>query len=319
MLFELAPDAGFCKNIAFMTGFDSEIVLDAYAKVNLTLEILGKRPDGYHDLRSVIAPISLVDTVTLYSAASGEIGLSINTESWIRPDRLGPGELNLAVRVARLMQRRYNVKQGVFIKIQKRIPIGGGMGGGSADAAAVIRGLNLLWRLNLDLDEMCAFGADIGSDIPALVIGGFVLAEGRGERVQAMFEQESAASIEPLWMVVANPGIMCSTADIFNRWRADLTIPPKILHNVCFHIKKADVHAIAEHLYNDLEKIVFAMCPEVNETARLLKEAGCLGVLLSGSGASVFGVVLNEAHGESVSRKLPAGLWHRVVRTCPVV
>jgi 4-diphosphocytidyl-2-C-methyl-D-erythritol kinase len=309
----------FAKIPALMPRLDSEIVLDARAKVNLSLEILGKRPDGYHDLRSVVMPISLTDTVSLYPAPSGGIGLSVTAEDWIRPDRLGPGAKNLAVRVARLMQERYEVQEGVFIRIHKRIPIGGGMGGGSADAAAVIHGLNRLWNLALSRAELALFGADLGCDIPSLVIGGAVIAEGRGERVRPLLDNPCEKDVAPMWLVVANPGTMCSTARIFGSWRADLTKPPEIIHNIRSHIQEGDVGAVANALYNGLEQTVFSICPEVAATAALLKEAGCLGVLLSGSGASVFGLVVSESHGESVSRALPAGLWHRIVQTCPVV
>ncbi len=302
-----------------MTSCIPEIELKAHAKVNLTLEVLGRRPDGYHNLRSVIVPISLADSVTLHRAPGGEIGLAVSTESWIKAERLGPGALNLAVRVACLMQQRYSVRQGVFIRIHKRIPIGGGMGGGSADAAAVIRGLNKLWNLNQSLAELSSFGADLGSDIPALVTGGAVVIEGRGECVTPLFAPEVASAVEPIWLVVANPGVMCSTAQIFAKWRADLTNAPEMVNNIRLHIQRADVRAVADTLYNGLEQTVFSACPEVAKAAALLRNAGCPGVLLSGSGASVFGLVRSEAHGEMVSRKLPAGLWHRVVRTCPVV
>ena len=309
----------FCNNIAFMTKLDQVIILEAHAKVNLTLEILGKRPDGYHDLRSVVMPISLADTVSLRSAPSGEIGLSISSEKWINVSRLGPVENNLAVRVVRLMQKRYKADKGVDLRIHKRIPIGGGMGGGSADAAAVIHGLNGLWGLNLSVEELSSFGADLGSDIPALVSRRVVVMEGRGERVSPLFEERQYDSVEPMWMVVANPGTMCSTAQIFKNWRADLTKPPKIINNIRPHIQKGDICAVADSLYNGLEDVVFSACPEVARAASLLKKAGCLGVLLSGSGASVFGLVSDKSHGESVSRRLPDGLWHMIVQTCPVV
>ncbi len=302
-----------------MTKLDHAIVLEAHAKVNLTLEILGKRADGYHDLRSVVMPISLADTVALAPAPAGEIGLSVSAEKWVDMSLLGPIESNLAVRVVRVMQERYDIDRGVDICIHKRIPIGGGMGGGSADAAAVIHGLNGLWELNLPIEELSSFGACLGSDIPALVLRSVVVMEGRGERVNYLFEKGDSESIQRMWMVVANPGTMCSTAQIFKNWRVDLTKPPKIINNIAPHIQKGDIGAVADSLYNGLEDVVFAVCPEVAEAAALLKQAGCLGVLLSGSGASVFGLVSNRSHGESVSRRLPDGLWRMIVQTCPVV
>ncbi|MDA3926296.1 MAG: 4-(cytidine 5'-diphospho)-2-C-methyl-D-erythritol kinase [Kiritimatiellae bacterium] len=301
-----------------MTISDNVIDLEAHAKVNLTLEILGKRPDGYHELRSVVMPISLADTVSLTPLPS-EVILSLSSESWINRDRLGDDEDNLAVRVAHLMQARYKINRGVKIHIHKRIPIGGGMGGGSADAAAVINGLNKIWDLNLSLDELTSFGANLGSDIPSLVHGGVMIMEGRGERVKPLLDNGLDHDCASMWMVVANPGVMCSTAVIYKNWRADLTKPPKIINNIRPHIQKGDVRSVSDALYNGFEDGVFKCYPVVARVSHLLREAGCLGVLLSGSGASVFGLVENKAHGERVIQQLPADLWHMLVQTCPVV
>ncbi|MDD2600017.1 MAG: 4-(cytidine 5'-diphospho)-2-C-methyl-D-erythritol kinase [Kiritimatiellae bacterium] len=295
------------------------IVLEAYAKVNLTLEVLGKRTDGYHELRSVVMPISLTDTVTLTAALPGEIALTVTAESWVDTGRLGLPRDNLVVRVAHLMQRRYHTNQGVAIHIHKRIPIGGGMGGGSADAAAVIRGLNKLWDLSLPVTELAAFGADLGCDIPALVHGGAVVVEGRGEIVKPLMDSNLVNECRAMWMVIVNPGIMCSTAVIFRNWRADLTNPPKIINNIRPHIQNGDAGAISEILYNGLEGVVYSFFPEVAQASLVLKEAECLGVLLSGSGASVFGLVEDRAHGERVIQQLPNNLWRMLVQTCPVV
>ncbi|MFA7172916.1 MAG: 4-(cytidine 5'-diphospho)-2-C-methyl-D-erythritol kinase [Kiritimatiellia bacterium] len=302
-----------------MTKLGNLIVLEAYAKVNLTLEILGKRADGYHELRSVVMPVSLTDTVTLAPAAQGEIALTVSAENWVDTQRLGsPGD-NLVVRVAHLMRRRYCTDQGVAIHIHKRIPIGGGMGGGSADAAAVIKGLNKLWNLNLPIEELTAFGADLGCDVPALVHGGVVVVEGRGEIVKPLMDKALLDGCRTMWMVIVNPGIMCSTAVIFRNWRADLTNPSKIINNIRPHIQNGDAGAVSEILYNGLEGVVYSFFPEVAYASLVLKEAECLGVLLSGSGASVFGLVKDRAHGERVIQQLPNNLWRMLVQTCPVV
>lgn len=302
-----------------MTKSGDAITLEAYAKVNLTLEILGKRTDGYHELRSVVMPVSLTDTVTLAPAPRGEIALTVTAESWVDTARLGAPCDNLVVRVAHLMQQRYHTDQGVVLHIHKRIPIGGGMGGGSADAAAVIKGLNKLWNLNLPLAELTVFGAELGCDIPALVHGGVVVVEGRGELVKPLMDNALLDGCRSMWMVIVNPGIMCSTAVIFRNWRADLTNPPKIINNIRPHIQNGDAGAISEILYNGLEGVVYNYFPEVAHASLVLKEAECLGVLLSGSGASVFGLVKDRAHGERVIQQLPNNLWRMLVQTCPVV
>ena len=297
---------------------DPAIVVQARAKINLTLEVLGKRPDGYHELRSIIMPVSLADTITLTPTLS-QIALTLTFGQGVDVARIGAMDRNLAFRAAKLIKQRYGVKGGVRIHIHKRIPIGGELGGGSADAAGVLHGLNRLWGLCLPVGILEDLGAELGSDIPALVHGGAVLMEGRGERVRSLFQMGGQPPRRGFWVVIANPGIMCSTPEVFKRWRGDLTNSPDILHNMTSFIQACQVDAAAEGLYNGLQQAVFEGYPQVAQTARLLKEAGCLGVLLSGSGASVFGLVRDEAHGEAVSRRLGTGLWHVVAQTCPMV
>ena len=156
--------------------------LAAHAKINLTLEVLGTRPDGYHDLRSVVTTIPLHDDVELLDAPAGEVTVEMEGDGMEVP-RV-PCEANLAVRAARALQEACGVARGVHIRIVKRIPVGAGLGGGSADAAAVLNGLNEMWGLGLPKERLCAIGAEVGSDVPALVLGGTVLMEGRGERVR---------------------------------------------------------------------------------------------------------------------------------------
>lgn len=296
----------------------SVITLEAPAKINLTLEILGKRPDGYHELRSIVMPVSLTDTLTLTSTYA-QTALTLTVGPGVDATKIGAVDRNLAVRAARLMQERYRINAGARIHIHKRIPIGGGLGGGSADAAGVLLGLNALWELARPREELMALGADLGSDVPALVHGGAVLMEGRGERVSGLFGDRPPAGCEGFWLVLANPGVMCPTPDVFRKWRGGLTASPSILHNMTSSIRISDVSAAADALYNGLQPGVFESYPDVAQTAAQLQEAGCLGVLLSGSGASVFGLVRDEVHGQEVSRRLGSGLWHVLVRTCPVV
>lgn len=296
----------------------SSISIETPAKINLTLEVLGKRPDGYHALRSVVMPISLTDTVTV-TTTRHERSLAVTAEPWVDLALIGPPEKNLCVRAVQLLQARYRVGTGASISIHKRIPIGGGLGGGSADAAAVIRGLNHLWELDLPRGEMMELGAELGSDIPALVHGGAVLMEGRGEFITGLFQGLSEEACQGFWLVIANPGIPCPTAEVFKNWKAGLTPPPHFLHNMLSFVRTGQVDAAADVLYNGLQAGVFEQYPGVAQAASQLKTAGCLGVLLSGSGSSVFGLVGDEAHGREVCQKLSGSLWHLLVHTCPVV
>jgi 4-diphosphocytidyl-2-C-methyl-D-erythritol kinase len=308
----------FGKIRAPMKQEGSSISTETPAKINLTLEVLGKRADGYHALRSVVMPVSLTDTVTV-TTTRHDISLTVTAEPWVDLTLIGPPERNLCYRVVQLMQARYKVDAGATIHVHKRIPIGGGMGGGSADAAAVIRGLNDLWELDLPRGEMMELGAELGSDIPALIHGGAVLMEGRGEFITGLFQGLSEETCRGFWLVIANPGIPCSTAEVFKNWKAGLTPPPHFLHNMISFVRTGQVTAAADVLYNGLEEGVFERYPLVAQTASQLKVAGCFGVLLSGSGSSVFGLVRDEAHGQEVCKRLDASLWRMLVRTCPVV
>ena len=294
------------------------ITIEAPAKINLTLEVFGKRPDGYHELRSIVMPVSLTDTLSLTSTYA-QTAMTLTVGPGVDLSKIGAVDRNLAVRAARLMQERYRVNAGARIHIHKRIPIGGGLGGGSADAAGVIRGLDRLWELGRPRDELVALGAELGSDVPALVYGGAVLMEGRGERLSGLFEGDAPAVCEGFWLVIANPGVMCPTCDVFKKWRGCLTASPSLLHNMTSSIRTSDVSAAAEALHNGLQPAVYEEYPGVAQTAAQLQDAGCLGVLLSGSGASVFGLVRDEAHGQEICRKLGSGLWHVLAQTCPVV
>ena len=295
---------------------NASITIEARAKVNLTLEILGTREDGYHDLRSIVMPVSLADTVEL-TRTGGAVALAVEVEPGIDASQIGPADRNLALRAALLLKARYGVRHGVRIRIHKRIPVGGGMGGGSADAAGVIRGLDRLWGLNRTEGELVALAAELGSDVPALVLGGAVLMEGRGEVVHRLALAKPAPGIP---LVLANPGVHCPTPEIFRRWKAGLTQGRSLVHNMAFSIRNGDARGAAAALFNDLQQAAFEGYPAVARVAAFLRECGCLGVLLSGSGATVFGVVADEAAGRMVCRRLEtAGIWHAMARTCPMV
>lgn len=258
------------------------MIVEAYAKVNLTLEVLGKRVDGYHALRSIVAPISLADTITLEA----------NDEGIVESDT-GYGEKDLVVRAARLLAP--SPRHGVRIGIDKRIPVGGGLGGGSADAAATLIALNELWRLDHAPEKLAELGAGVGSDVPALVMAQYyreaVLMEGRGEVVSRL---EDAARYRKLRLVLANPGVHSSTPEVFRAFRRS-TYPEKP---------------------NDLEEPATTLYPQIALTLDELKTAGASGVRMSGSGATVFGLAADESEAEGIrDALLKKGFWASVVYT----
>ncbi|MGN0853542.1 MAG: 4-(cytidine 5'-diphospho)-2-C-methyl-D-erythritol kinase [Kiritimatiellia bacterium] len=233
---------------------DLLMTLEAHAKINLTLEVLGRRPDGYHDLRSVVVPIPLHDDLTLEAAET----VAVSGCPQI------PMERNLAFRAAVLLRQVAGRPDGVSIALVKRIPSGAGLGGGSADAAAVLNGLNAMWGLGIAPLELAALGAQIGSDVPALVLGGPVLMEGRGERVSAL-PAETMPDFSRL--VLRVPPVFCSTPEVFRAYRPQ-------------------DRGLGR---NDLQPAACRLHPEIAQALAELEAEGCRDVQMSGSGSAVFG------------------------------
>ena len=295
--------------------------MEARAKVNLTLEVLGVRPDGYHDLRSVVMPISLADDIEVLPASETTCRVFPAMDGTALPVDLShmsdDPERNLAVKAVRVLQRAAGTKKNVSISIAKRIPLGGGLGGGSADAAAVMRAVNDSLMLGFAPEELAFLAADVGSDVPSLVLGGAVLMEGRGEKVSPLFDDTSVAVSNTL--VLVNPGVFSSTPEVFKRSISHLHKDDVILYNM----RKALVGSandVAGALRNDLSDAAYSLYPEIARAAEVLRKAGALGVEMSGSGATVFGVVSNDEEGERVLKAVKAaGLAAEIVRTCPVM
>ncbi len=288
-----------------------------HAKINLSLEVLRKRTDGFHDLRSVVVPVSLSDEVDL--ALDGtEPALAVEAGEGIDLSVIGPPAENLAMRAVRLLQARCGAPAGVRIRIRKRIPIGGGLGGGSADGAAVLWGLNRLCRLGLSARALQELGVELGSDLPAMLHGGAVCMEGRGERVRSILEG-APRPVPGFWLVLANPGIAVPTRHAYQLCSCieGLTASPNSFNNVASSVRSGNVLGAAAALFNGLEPGVFGAYPATARLAERLRDAGGLGVLMSGSGASVFALVRDEPHGEEVRRKLGAGVWSRLMKTLP--
>ena len=296
--------------------------IPAHAKINLTLEVLGDRPDGYHDLHSVVMPVSVADAIELLPSDGDAPTLSVTAGDGAPVDlaRLGPPEKNLAVKAALVLAAETRHSPGVAISIEKRIPLGGGLGGGSADAAAVLVGLNGLWGLGLTRLELATIGAFVGSDVPALALGGAVLMEGRGERVSPLFPP-NVVSVPPMDLVLVNPGVFSSTPAVFHANRnTRLTNDAHILDNIRDSLARGDVEGVARAMDNDLADAARALCPEIGVAEEALKAAGAVGVSMSGSGATVFGLVRSPAHGrEVISRLAGTGFKAALARTCPVV
>lgn len=255
--------------------------IEAFAKVNFTLEVLGVRDDGFHALRSIVVPISLSDTIELEPAAT----LSSDTGY---PD-------DLCLKAARVL----SPDRGAEIRVVKRIPAGGGLGGGSADAAATLVGLNELWSLGKSREELVGLAAQVGSDVPSLVHGGAVLMEGRGERVSPFTLGEGV--FPKLHMVLCNPGVPCSTKEVYAKCTSRVTDDPSILYNMRNALISGDLERISSAMVNDLQEPAVRMCPEIGGALELLRKSGAVGAAMSGSGSTVFGLVPDEAQGRETA------------------
>lgn len=260
------------------------MTVEAYAKVNLTLAVLGERSDGYHALRSLVVPISLNDTIDLESRENAG---SANFPSGSQGDLCGTDNLCFKAARALVGARGLDMRllDGLSMRLTKRIPVGGGLGGGSADAAAVLVALNRLWGLGLSRRELADIGAQVGSDVPALVLGGPVLMEGRGEIVTPI------QLPNPLDLVVVDPGVFSSTKEVYERLgrgkeggeASEAAKRRGDAPDACF-----DVSTSEGRFFNDLEKPAVELHPEIGVAMERLRSAGGRSVTMSGSGACVF-------------------------------
>lgn len=294
------------------------------AKVNLFLDVLRRRSDGYHDIRSVLVPLSLEDTLEIeLTDGAVETTMTWSALPWCA-DMVPANGDNLVTRAAELLRSRTGVQAGARVHVVKRVPIGGGLGGGSGNAAAALCALNRLWCCGLDRGALMALGAELGADVPALVHGGAVCMEGIGDRVRAL----PMAPVETAgwWLVLVNPLFSVSTADIYARCNPSLTPDGVDISDLCFALKAGDVSGVAARLWNALEASALRKYPLLGMVAEFLSVAGAPGVLLSGSGATVFGLATSEAAAdtirESVADAMGDAVWCRVARMrpeCPMV
>ena len=251
------------------------------AKINLTLDILGLRDDGYHEIATVMQSLALADTLTL-TRQEEEITLRVDLPG------LEADERNLAHRAAALIMKECGLRGGVRIDITKRIPVAAGLAGGSADAAATLRGMNDLYALGLTDDELCALGAQLGSDIPFSLMGGTVLATGRGERLRRL------ADFPATTVVLAKPPLSVSTPWAYRSYDAH----PSALHpdNAAFMdaLEHGDRDRCVQLIANVLEPVTEAAHPVIADYRARMRAHGALCAMMSGSGPTVFGLFAEE-------------------------
>ncbi|MFD1137000.1 4-(cytidine 5'-diphospho)-2-C-methyl-D-erythritol kinase [Paenibacillus urinalis] len=255
----------------------------APAKINLMLDVLHKRSDGYHEVEMIMTMVDLADRIEMSEIKRDTIMIS-SQAGYIPLD-----EKNLAFQAAKLVKDRYDVKKGVYIHLDKKIPVAAGLAGGSSDAAATLRGLNKLWGLGISDEELRLLGAELGSDVPFCITGGTALATGRGEQLHQLPNPPQC------WVVLAKPPINVSTAEVYGRVRSDQIQRHPSAKRMEDAIRNQSFAGVCKELGNVLEDVTLKLHPEVGQLKEAMMKLGADGVLMSGSGPTVFGLVSKES------------------------
>ena len=259
-----------------------EIAKKAYAKINLGLDVLGKRDDGYHLVKMIMQNVDIYDTLTFTRTTDGKVTLKAND------DTIPVDDSNLICKVARQLQEKYSVTYGAEIELVKRIPVAAGMAGGSTDGAAAYRALNELWELGLSDKELCELAVKLGADIPYCIIGGTALSEGIGEVLTPI---EGKAKYH---LVVAKPDIMVSTGWVYTELDStEITRHPDI-DAVKAAIEEGDVKRMCSEIHNVLEPVTTAKYEVIKDIEKVLEDSGAVKAFMTGSGPTVFAVFDNE-------------------------
>ncbi|MGF1521593.1 MAG: 4-(cytidine 5'-diphospho)-2-C-methyl-D-erythritol kinase [Leptolyngbyaceae cyanobacterium] len=284
--------------------------LSAAAKINLYLEVIGDRPDGYHELVMIMQSISLADRVTVRSLPTPEIRIRCDHP------RVPTGSENLIYKAAALLQAKFpdvvRPRGGVEITLEKQIPIGAGLAGGSTNAAATLVGLDLLWELGLTQGELQVLGAEIGSDVPFCVVGGTAIATGRGEQIDSLHSVDTLYAVLAKYqdLAVSTPWAYQTYREQFASTYTDITAEgPSRQDSVrsrpmMAELAKQDQQGIGKHLHNDLEKAVLPAHPKVKALKDTLAGCGGLGTLMSGSGPTIFTLAASQTQAEAIAERL---------------
>ncbi len=258
-----------------------QITRKAYGKINLGLDVLSKRPDGYHELKMVMQTVGIYDVLTFQK---NEGSIRISTDHKELPEDKG----NLIYQAAELIRETYGISEGVTITLQKNIPIAAGMAGGSTDAAAVFHGMNELFGLSMSLDDMKKLGVRIGADVPYCIMGGSALSEGIGEILTPLPAPPEAH------LLIAKPDINVSTGFVFKNLQVD-TLPfhPDI-DGMARSLKEGDLKGITDRMANVLETVTMKTYPVIGRIKEEMIKQGAENALMSGSGPTVFGIYREE-------------------------
>lgn len=267
------------------------IELRAYGKINLSLDIIGKRDNGYHEVEMIMQQITLFDTIKI---TKKNLGITVKSDCDYIPDN----HKNITYKIANDIFEIFNINTGIHIDIVKRIPVAAGLAGGSADAAAIIIGLNKIFNLKMSKDRMKEIAVKHGADIPFCIEGGAVIARGIGE------ELEVIKGLNNVWMVLCKPPISVSTQSVYHKLDINNIKNHPNTTLLLESLEKEEIKVVAREMYNVLEEITELMYPIINRIEKKMREYGAIGSMMSGSGPTVFGIFKNFKSAEAAFKNL---------------
>ena len=278
--------------------------LKAYGKVNLALDVLRRREDGYHEVRMVMQTVGLYDKIDLY--CTEKPGITVETNLYYLP----VNENNLVYKAAAMLMKEFSVEQGVHIRLKKFIPVAAGMAGGSSDAAAVLFGVNKMFGLGLSPEALQQRGAKIGADVPYCVMRGTVLCEGIGEILTPL------PPMPQCQILIAKPAVSVSTKSVYEKLRADELTPEQHpdIDGMVEAIRQQDILTVAAKMGNVLESVTVPDHPEIAAIREMMLESGAVNAMMSGSGPTVFGLFTSPRAASAAYEKMRYGAGSQLVR-----
>ena len=268
--------------------------LNALGKINLGLDVLGKRENGYHDVRMVMQSVYVYDRICVEKKREAGIELSTNL------GYLPVNENNLAYKAARLLMDEFSVQEGVKINLEKHIPVAAGMAGGSSDAAAILHGLNRMFELCLSKEDLMKRGVELGADVPYCIMRGTALAEGIGEVLTPL------PRIPKCFALIAKPSIIVSTKTVYEKLDALEIVDHPDIDGIIEGLNQGDLDEICACMGNVLEKVTIEDYPVIEEIKNVMKENGAINAMMSGSGPTVFGIYKERKQAKAAGEKIRA-------------
>lgn len=265
----------------------NSISVKAYAKINLGLDVLRKRPDGYHDVCMIMQSLDVYDTIMIEKTNSNKIMMKTNL-SYLPIDKG-----NLVYKAASLFFEKTGITDGLFIKLDKHIPVAAGLAGGSSDAAATLKGLNILYNTGLTTEELMTIGVKIGADVPYCIKLGTALSEGIGEVLTSL------RSIPECHVVLVKPDISVSTKYVYENLKLTDDIPHPDITNMRIALENGDLTSLTNNMDNILQTVTVKNYPIINEIKNKMNELGSMVSLMSGSGPTVFGIYKTREHAQN--------------------